>query len=84
MKTHNLINVVLAYSLAVYVDLTEIKWEDLVNPSTITDNVSICLRVPGNPKTQSILMSYNFHVGTSIILVKTPGFRCSALTFWQF
>jgi hypothetical protein len=53
----------LAISIALQVDLTGIKWADLLNLSTTTMMVSFCLVDVGNPMMKSMEMVSHFHSG---------------------
>ena len=60
------------------------KMSRLVNLSTTTHKESYCFCVRGKPTTKSILMSFNFQVGTWIYLSKPSNFWCSAFTCLKF
>ena len=80
MKTHNLINVDSCIIFGSISRLNGNKVGRFCQPIHNNHIESFSLRVRGNPTTKSILMASHFRVGTSMIWVKPPGFRCSTLT----
>jgi hypothetical protein len=73
----------LAISIALQVDLTEIKWVDLLNLSTTTMMASFCLVDVGNPVMKSMEMVSHFHSGIVRGCNNLLGCQCSGLTCWH-
>jgi hypothetical protein len=74
---------ILAISIALQVDLTGIKWADLLNLSSTTMMASFCLVEVGNPVMKSMEMVSHFHSGIGRGCNNHVGCRCSALTCWH-
>jgi hypothetical protein len=70
----------LVISIALQVDLTGIKWADLLNLSTTTMMASFCLVDVGNPVMKSMEMVSHFHFGIGRGCKNSAGSWCSALT----
>jgi hypothetical protein len=73
----------LEISISLQVNLTRIKWEDLLNLSDTTMMASFYLVNVGNPVMKSMEMVSHFHSRIGRGCNNPTGCRCSYLTYWH-